>query len=34
MEDREEGLHKVAHIAVAREAETGCPARLLLAQWP
>jgi flagellum-specific peptidoglycan hydrolase FlgJ len=33
MEDREERLREVARIAVALEAQTGCPAQLLIAQW-
>lgn len=33
MEDREQRLKEVAHIAVALEAQTGCPAALLIAQW-
>jgi flagellum-specific peptidoglycan hydrolase FlgJ len=33
MEDREARLGEVARIAVAIEAQTGCPAQLLIAQW-
>jgi flagellum-specific peptidoglycan hydrolase FlgJ len=33
MEDRESRLREVARIAVALEAQTGCPAQLLIAQW-
>ncbi len=33
MEDREQRLDEVARIAVKLEAETGCPPRLLIAQW-
>ena len=33
MEDREERLREVARIAVALEAQTGCPAALMIAQW-
>ena len=33
MEDREQRLKEVARIAVALEAQTGCPAQLLIAQW-
>jgi len=33
MEDREQRLAEVARIAVALEAQTGCPAALLIAQW-
>ena len=33
MEDREQRLNEVARIAVALEAQTGCPAQLLIAQW-
>jgi flagellum-specific peptidoglycan hydrolase FlgJ len=33
MEDRESRLTAVARIAVALEAQTGCPAQLLIAQW-
>jgi flagellar protein FlgJ len=33
MEDREQRLKEVAAIAVALEAQTGCPAQLLIAQW-
>jgi peptidoglycan hydrolase FlgJ len=33
MEDREERLKEVARIAVALEAQTGCPAALMIAQW-
>ena len=33
MEDREARLNEVARIAVALEAQTGCPAQLLIAQW-
>ena len=33
MVDRESRLKEVARIAVALEAQTGCPARLLIAQW-
>ena len=31
--DRDRRLTEVARIAVRIEAETGCPARLLIAQW-
>ena len=31
--DREQRLNEVARIAVSLEAETGCPARLMIAQW-
>ena len=31
--DRDRRLAEVARIAVRIEAETGCPARLLIAQW-
>ncbi len=31
--DRESRLQEVAHIAVALEVQTGCPAQLLIAQW-
>jgi flagellum-specific peptidoglycan hydrolase FlgJ len=33
MEDREQRLREVARIAVAMEAQTGCPAVLLITQW-
>ncbi len=33
MEDREQRLNEVARIAVSLETETGCPARLMIAQW-
>jgi flagellum-specific peptidoglycan hydrolase FlgJ len=33
MEDREQRLKQVARIAVALEAQNGCPAQLLTAQW-
>ena len=33
MDDRQARLQQVAHIAVALEAQTGCPAPLLIAQW-
>jgi len=33
MDDREVRLREVARIAVALEAQTGCPAQLLIAQW-
>jgi flagellum-specific peptidoglycan hydrolase FlgJ len=33
MEDRQERLDEVARIAVKLDAETGCPAQLLIAQW-
>jgi flagellar protein FlgJ len=33
MEDRKERLSEVARIAVALEAQTGCPAALMIAQW-
>jgi flagellar protein FlgJ len=33
MDDRQTRLDEVAHIAVALEAQTGCPAQLLIAQW-
>lgn len=33
MEDREARLKEVARIAIAIEAQTGCPAQLLIAQW-
>lgn len=33
MDDREQRLNEVARIAVALEAQTGCPAALLIAQW-
>lgn len=33
MEDREQRLEEVARIAVSLETETGCPARLMIAQW-
>jgi flagellum-specific peptidoglycan hydrolase FlgJ len=33
MEDREQRLNEVARIAVVMESETGCPARLMIAQW-
>ena len=33
MDDRQARLDRVAHIAVALEAQTGCPAALLVAQW-
>lgn len=33
MDDRDARLQEVARIAVALEAQTGCPAQLLIAQW-
>jgi flagellum-specific peptidoglycan hydrolase FlgJ len=33
MDDRDARLQEVAHIAVALEAQTGCPAQLMIAQW-
>ena len=33
MEDREQRLKEVTAIAVALDAQTGCPAQLLIAQW-
>ena len=33
MEDREQRLKEVAGIASALEQQTGCPARLMIAQW-
>jgi flagellar protein FlgJ len=33
MNDRQARLQQVAQIAVALEAQTGCPAQLLIAQW-
>jgi flagellum-specific peptidoglycan hydrolase FlgJ len=33
MDDRQARLNEVALIAVALEAQTGCPAQLLIAQW-
>ena len=33
MEDRDARLREVARIAVALEAQTGCPAQLMIAQW-
>jgi len=33
MDDRRERLNQIARIAVALEAQTGCPAALLIAQW-
>ena len=33
MDDREARLQEVARIAVALEAQTGCPAQLMIAQW-
>lgn len=33
MDDRDARLKEVARIAVALEAQTGCPAQLLIAQW-
>jgi flagellum-specific peptidoglycan hydrolase FlgJ len=33
MDDRQARLQQVAQIAVALEAQTGCPAALLIAQW-
>ena len=33
MNDRDARLQEVARIAVALEAQTGCPAQLLIAQW-
>ena len=33
MDDRQVRLQQVAQIAVALEAQTGCPAQLLIAQW-
>jgi flagellar protein FlgJ len=32
-EDRQQGLQQIARIAVALEAQTGCPSQLLIAQW-
>ena len=33
MDDRDARLREVARIAVALEAQTGCPAQLMIAQW-
>ena len=33
MDDRDARLQEVARIAVALQAQTGCPAQLLIAQW-
>jgi flagellum-specific peptidoglycan hydrolase FlgJ len=33
MDDRESRLREVARIAVVLEAQTGCPAQLMIAQW-
>jgi flagellum-specific peptidoglycan hydrolase FlgJ len=33
MQDRDARLQEVARIAVALQAQTGCPAQLLIAQW-
>lgn len=33
MEDRDARLREVARIAIALEAQNGCPAQLLIAQW-
>ena len=33
IEDRQQRLHEIAKIAVTLEAQTGCPAQLLIAQW-
>jgi flagellum-specific peptidoglycan hydrolase FlgJ len=33
MDDREQRLNEVAGIAAALEKKTGCPARLMIAQW-
>ena len=33
MDDRQSRLSEVARIAVALEAQTGCPAQLMIAQW-
>ncbi|HZT29235.1 MAG TPA: glucosaminidase domain-containing protein [Bryobacteraceae bacterium] len=33
MEDRDSRLQEVARIAVRLQAETGCPAQLMIAQW-
>ena len=33
MDDRDARLQEVARIAVALEAQTGCPAQLMIAQW-
>lgn len=33
MDDRESQLREVARIAVTLEAQTGCPAQLMIAQW-
>ena len=33
MNDRDARLQEVARIAVAMEAQTGCPAQLMIAQW-
>ena len=33
MDSREERLQQIAKIAVALEAQTGCPAQMLIAQW-
>jgi flagellum-specific peptidoglycan hydrolase FlgJ len=32
-DDRQERLQQIAKIAVALEAQTGCPSPLLIAQW-
>ena len=32
-EDRQERLQEIAKIAIALEAQTGCPAQMLIAQW-
>ena len=33
MNDRDQRLNEVAGIAAALEKQTGCPARLMIAQW-
>jgi hypothetical protein len=33
MDDRHARLEEVARIAVALEAQTGCPTQLMIAQW-
>jgi flagellar protein FlgJ len=33
MDDRQSRLSEVARIAIALEAQTGCPAQLMIAQW-
>lgn len=33
MDERQQRLDDVARIAVALEVQTGCPARLMIAQW-